>query len=292
MPLRALARVDLASIERNCSRLARLAAPAALCAVVKADGYGHGAGPAARAARAGGATWLAVATALEAAELRAAGLDGPILVLGALSDSELTVALRARADIVAWRERFAAGVAAHPDAGGTGVHVKLDTGMGRLGTRDADEATRTATVVASAPALRLAGAMTHFATADTDPAFAREQLARFEPWARELASRHDELLLHAANSAATLALPESRLGLVRCGIAVYGWTRSARIPAAMAWSPRSSCAPTSPRSSRSRPGRARATGAASSRRPRPGSAPCRSGTPTACVARSPTTAMC
>jgi alanine racemase len=79
--LRALARVDLAAIERNCARLASVAAPAALCAVVKADGYGHGAVPAARAAQAGGATWLAVATAGEAVGLRAAGIEGPLLVM-------------------------------------------------------------------------------------------------------------------------------------------------------------------------------------------------------------------
>jgi alanine racemase len=220
--LRALARINVAAIERNCAQLARAAAPARLCAVVKADGYGHGAVRAARAAEAGGAAWLAVATAAEAAELRAAGISGPLLVLGALSDEELPVALRAGADVVAWRERFVAALAAHPDAGGTGVHVKLDTGMGRLGTRDPDEASRVAAAAAAAPALRLVGAMTHFATSDDDPAFAREQLARFEPWARALEARHGGLLLHAANSAAALGLPESRLGMVRCGIAIYG----------------------------------------------------------------------
>jgi len=220
--MRALARVDLAAIERNCARLARAAAPARLCAVVKADGYGHGAAQAARAARAGGAAWLAVATAEEAAGLRAAGIDGPLLVMGALTESELALALRARADVVAWREGFAAAVAAHPDGDGAGVHVKLDTGMGRLGTRDAGEAARVAALVAAAPRLRLAGAMTHFATSDDDPAFAREQLARFMPWAEALRAAHGDVLLHAANSAAALAIPESRLEMVRCGIAVYG----------------------------------------------------------------------
>ena len=91
--VRALARVDLGAIERNCARLAAVAAPARLCAVVKAYGYGHGAVPAARAAQAGGAAWLAVATAAEAAELRGAGIDGPLLVMGALADEELAVAL-------------------------------------------------------------------------------------------------------------------------------------------------------------------------------------------------------
>jgi alanine racemase len=221
--VRALARVDVAAIERNCAELARVAAPAALCAVVKADGYGHGAAQAARAAQAGGAPWLAVATAEEAAELRAEGIEGPLLVMGALSEAELTVALRARADVVVWREELVVALAAHPDADGAGVHVKLDTGMGRLGTRDIEEATRTAAAVASAPRLRLAGLMTHFATADDDPAFAREQLAGFLPWAERVRAAHGgDLLLHAANSAATLGIPESRLGLVRCGIAVYG----------------------------------------------------------------------
>jgi alanine racemase len=228
--LRALARIDVGAIERNCARLARVAAPARLCAVVKADGYGHGAAQAARAAQAGGAAWLAVATADEAAGLRAGGIAGPLLVMGALAEEELTAALRARADVVAWREDFVAALAAHPHGGGIGVHVKLDTGMGRLGTRDADEAARTAAAVAAAPGLRLAGAMTHFATSDDDPAFAREQLGRFLPWARELRAAHGELLLHAANSAAALGIPESRLDMVRCGIAIYGMDPFGRDP--------------------------------------------------------------
>jgi alanine racemase len=220
--LRALARVDAGAIERNCARLAAVAAPAALCAVVKADGYGHGAVAAARAALRGGASLIATATAEEAAALRAADIEGPLLVLGALTAEELTVALEARADVVAWREGFVAALAAHGHAAGTGVHVKLDTGMGRLGTRDPDEATRVAEAVAAAPSLRLAGLMTHFATADDDQAFLAEQLAAFTPWADALAARHPGVVRHAANSAATLGAPESRLDLVRCGVAIYG----------------------------------------------------------------------
>jgi alanine racemase len=230
--VRALARVDVAAIERNCARLARVAAPAALCAVVKADGYGHGALAAARAAQAGGAAWLAVATAPEAQELRAGGVEGPLLVMGALSPSELELALAARADVVAWREGFVAEVARRAGTAGAGVHVKLDTGMGRLGTRDPAEATRVAEAVAAARPLRLAGAMTHFATADEeDPAFLREQLAAFAPWAQGLAERHDGVLVHAANSAATLAAPAARLGMVRCGVAIYGLDPFQRDPA-------------------------------------------------------------
>jgi alanine racemase len=233
MPARALARVNLAAIERNCARLRAAAAPAVLCAVVKADGYGHGAAPAALAAQAGGAEWLAVATAEEAAALRLAGIGGPLLVMGALSDTDLPVALAAGADVVAWREGFVTALAARSEARGTGVHVKLDTGMGRLGTRDAEEATRVAAAVAAAPDLRLAGAMTHFATADEDdPAFLRAQLAAFEPWARALAAEHPGLLVHAANSAAALGEPAARFGMVRCGIAVYGLDPFHRDPAA------------------------------------------------------------
>jgi len=213
--VRALARVDLGAIERNVARLASVAAPAAMCAVVKGDGYGHGMVPAARAAQAGGASWLAVATAEEARGLRDAGIEGAVLVMGALSPEELEVALAARADVVAWREGFVAALPA-----GTRVHVKLDSGMGRLGTRDPEEAARVAR--AAAERHELVGAMTHFATADDDPAFVAEQLAVFTPWAEAMRAEHPGLIVHAANSAATLREPASRFDLVRCGIAIYG----------------------------------------------------------------------
>jgi alanine racemase len=216
---RAVALVNLAAIERNVARLAATArGGAAVCAVVKADGYGHGAVPCARAALAGGATWVAVATAGEAAALRAAGLRGRLLVLGALTEDELAIALDADADVVAWREAFVAAIG-RPAR----VHVKLDTGMGRLGTRDADEATRVAEAVAAAAHLELAGAMTHFATADEPgDAFMPAQLERFTAWALPLRERHPGLLLHAANSAATLRDPASHFDLVRAGVAIYG----------------------------------------------------------------------
>jgi alanine racemase len=217
--VRALARVDLGAIERNCARLAAVAAPARLCAVVKAGGYGHGAVPAARAAQAGGAAWLAVATAGEAAELRAAGVEGPLLVMGALSDEEIAVAVGAGADVVAWREEFVAKLGAD-----VRIHVKLDTGMGRLGTRDPGEATR----VAQAAGPRLAGLMTHFATADEDDqGFVDEQLQAFRSWI----GRHPAPLVHAANSAAALRRPDARFDMVRCGIAVYGMDPYHRDPA-------------------------------------------------------------
>jgi alanine racemase len=231
-PVRALARVNLAAIERNVARLCgELGAGTRLCAVVKADGYGHGAVPAARAALAGGASWLAVATAEEARALRAAGIDAvPVLVVGALAPAELDVALAARADVVAWREGFVAAVAVR---GGGRVHVKLDTGMGRLGTRDPAEALRVCAAAAATPGVELVGAMTHFATADErGDAFFGEQLARFTAWLGDVRAAHAGIVAHAANSAAVLRERAAHLDLVRPGVAIYGLDPFGEHPAA------------------------------------------------------------
>jgi alanine racemase len=219
--VRAVARVNLAAIERNAERMRReLTDGVAVCAAVKADGYGHGLVPAARAALAGGATWLAVAAADEAAALRTEGIDVPILVMGVLTPVELDIALEAGADVVAWSERFVDAVSAR---GGGAVHVKLDTGMGRLGTRDPEQATRTATAAAVADNVRLAGAMTHFATADErGNGFFDEQLERFVAWVQPLRHEHPHITVHAANSAATLRDPAAHFDMVRLGISIYG----------------------------------------------------------------------
>jgi alanine racemase len=224
--LRAVAEVNLAAIERNTARLCQRVGPnVRLCAVVKADGYGHGAVPAAAAALRGGASLLAVATAAEAGELRRAGFEQPILVLGAISDEELSVAVAAAAELTAWDLRFVerlralAGQAPSP----IGIHVKLDTGLGRLGTRDVDQALAVVRAVVHAPELRLAGVMTHFATADGDLDFAARQLELFGPFeaeARALATT--DITAHAANSAAILRVPGSHFDMVRAGIALYG----------------------------------------------------------------------
>lgn len=224
-PSRALARVNLAAIERNCALLrSRVGDGVALCAVVKSNGYGHGAVAVARAAQAGGARWLAVAAAREAAELRAGGIDGPLLVLGALTAEELTIALDADADVVAWSEacvqRLRAQAAVREIA--PRVHLKLDVGMGRLGTRDAEELLRVGGLVVATPGLTLAGAMTHFPCADEDAELTRGELAAFTAFGARLRELAPGVLLHAANSAAALALPDARLDMVRCGIAVYG----------------------------------------------------------------------
>jgi alanine racemase len=218
VPERALARVDLGAIERNCAHLkSLLTGGAELCAVVKADGYGHGAVPAARAALAGGAGRLAVATAPEAAELREAGIDGSLLVMGALTRADLEVALAAGADVVAWTREFAEAAAGR----GGRVHVKLDSGMGRLGTADPAEARELAGLVAGHD--RLAGLMTHFATADeTGDDYFPAQLERFRAFVDEVRGIHPGVVVHAANSPATYRDPAAHFDMVRCGVAIYG----------------------------------------------------------------------
>jgi alanine racemase len=204
---RALARIDLGAIERNCSHLRSLLGDGTrLCAVVKADGYGHGAVWAAKAALAGGASWLAVATAGEAEDLRRHGIAERILVMGALTREELGLARELDADVVAWT----------PDVSGARVHVKLDTGMGRLGTKDRE-------LARSLLRDEVVGLMTHFATADEpgDDHFPL-QLERFTEFVEEVGSERPDLIVHAANSAATYRDPDAHFDMVRCGIAIYG----------------------------------------------------------------------
>jgi alanine racemase len=221
-----LARVDLAAIERNCGRLrSLLRGRTALCAVVKADGYGHGAVPCARSALKAGAAWIAVVTAREATTLRAGGIAGRVLVLGAMTSSELAWAVDARADVVGWTPEFVAAAAARAQAVGVrvGVHVKFDSGMGRLGIKDPAEALYLADVIACTPGVELVGLMTHFATADElGDAYFPAQLERFAQVAGELKAAHPGLLVHAANSAATFRDPAAHFDVVRCGVAIYG----------------------------------------------------------------------
>jgi alanine racemase len=226
--LRALARINLAASERNAARLcARLAGTAALCAVVKARASGHGAAPVARAALAGGARSLAVATANEAAELREQGIARkiPVLVLGAVSQQELATALGAGGELVAWDPAFVEAVARAARRlaieAPVQMHVKYDTGLGRLGTRDLRQALAVAERIASADELVLRGAMTHTATADGDREFLAAQLATFAPFVERI-RRIAPVVAHAANSAATLAEPASHFDMVRCGIALHG----------------------------------------------------------------------
>jgi alanine racemase len=234
--VRALAVIDVGAIKRNCERLrGALTGGAELCAVVKADGYGHGAVAAARAALAGGATRLAVAAASEAAELREHLPDAPILVMGALTPAELDVALDAGAELAVWREGFRELVAQRAAARGARprIHLKLDSGMGRLGTPDAEELAALAAATAADERVELAALWTHFATADEDDTgFLHEQLRRFTEVAGQVRAAHPGLALHAANSAATLREPATHLDMVRCGVAIYGLDPFGADPAA------------------------------------------------------------
>ena len=224
------AEIDLDAITANARALARLAAPAHLCAVVKAFGYGHGPVDVAKAAQAGGAACLGVALVEEGRNLRAAGIGGPIIVLSEPPAPAMTEVVSYGLSPVLYTDVgvAAAGAAALGSArpGRLDVHVKVDTGMHRVGASPA-EAVALALAVSAHPRLRLAGLMTHFAVADEVDedgiTYTKGQLATFLAVVDEVAAAGVRIpLLHAANSAATLLHPESRLDLVRCGIALYG----------------------------------------------------------------------
>ena len=264
-----LIRVRPAAIEANAARLAALASDAAFCAVVKAGGYGHGAVTAAAAARAGGASWLAVATAAEAAELAAAiGGNPPVLVLSELDPDDaaqaaaelpgqvrLTVATPAGVEALTARRgpanpspeaelpvgsRDPAGArpeaelpTARPDSKvrqPRRVHLKIDTGMHRMGADPGDLAPVADAMAqaAAAGAVRLEGVWTHLAVADDlADEFTAVQLTRFEAALAELdrlgaLDAAAPVLTHAANSAGLLAHPRSHREMVRAGIALYG----------------------------------------------------------------------
>jgi alanine racemase len=212
-------------VERNCRTLKdRVGEGTELCAVVKANGYGHGAAVCAAAALRGGATRLAVAAASEAEELRQHFADVPILVMGAMTEDELGEALAAGAEVAVWRSGFRELCSRlAPEGRRTKVHVKLDSGMGRLGERDPSALLDVARKVADDPHLELAGVWTHFATADEDEdSFLAEQLAAFLPVADQVKTLAPRVTAHAANSAATLRDPATHLDMVRCGVAIYG----------------------------------------------------------------------
>ena len=223
---RAVARIDLGAVERNCARLkATLSEGAELCAVVKADGYGHGADACASAALAGGATRLAVATAAEAAQIGRRFPQIPLLTMGALTPDDLDDVLAAGAEVALWREGFRQVVSARGRAQGrpVRVHVKHDSGMGRLGNPDPVEVMALARSCAEDPSLDLAGVWTHFATADEPSSrFFDAQLERFAAVAEAVRAEFPTVTVHAANSAAVFRDPRAHFDMARCGVAVYG----------------------------------------------------------------------
>lgn len=225
---RAVARIDLAAVERNCARLkAELREGAELCAVVKADGYGHGAEACAEAALAGGASRLAVATGTEAAQIGRRFPQVPLLTMGALTPDDLDAALDGGSEVAIWHEDFRAVAAARARAQGrpARVHLKLDSGMGRLGNPDPAAVLALARACAADPDLDLAGVWTHFATADepgSDDGYFDRQLDGFAAAVAAVKAEFPSVIAHAANSAAVFRDPGSHFDMARCGVAVYG----------------------------------------------------------------------
>ncbi len=223
---RAVAHIDLAAIEHNVELLSsRLTGGAELCAVVKADGYGHGIEQTARAAVAGGATRLAVVTVEEASRVAGLGLGVPLIVLAPLAEPDLPAAVETGAELTAWSPAQVEAIARAGEMLGreVRVHVKLDTGMGRFGAREADEALAAIEAASETSGVDAIAVWTHFATADEhgDDYFPK-QLAKFREFVDAARARKPELLAHAANSAALLREPESHFDFARAGIAVYG----------------------------------------------------------------------
>ncbi|MBI4734607.1 MAG: alanine racemase [candidate division NC10 bacterium] len=219
--------IDLAAIAANVGLACRLAGPGTqVMAVVKGDAYGHGAVPVAKAALAAGATWLGVAIPEEAVPLREAGIACGMLVLGPVAPDQADLVAAHDLDQCVSDQGQAEALDRAARARGRvlGLHLKVDTGMGRVGLRP-HEIRGVAEKIRSLPSVRLAGLMTHFAEAEAeDPRFAGEQLARFAEAARDLAAAGIPApLRHAANSAALLFLPAARLDLVRPGIMLYGY---------------------------------------------------------------------
>ena len=195
--LRSEITIDLGAIRHNARRLLEALEGAELWAVVKANGYGHGATDVARAALEAGASALCVVTVPEAVELRRELPEARIIVM--CPTDEVAEARESRLELVI----SVAGEIAE----GVPVHLKLDTGMGRWGLAELPQ-----------PPANVVGLMSHLATADSDPAFAQQQIERF----REATEPYSQLTRHIANSAAALRLPEARFDAARCGIALYG----------------------------------------------------------------------
>lgn len=223
---RAVATVDLEAVRRNVAGLReRLATGSSLMAVVKANGYGHGAVPVARACLDAGAAALGVATVDEARELRDAGLGARLIVLGPLAGADLPAVFETGAEVLVWSLPFLKNLVLSGHERGADpvrVHVKLDTGMHRLGVLPA-KLPELLDALETEPEVALAGLMTHFATADEpDEDFFHFQLRAFEEAVQVVLRTGVKVQFHCANSAAAIRFPQSHFDMVRCGIAVYG----------------------------------------------------------------------
>ena len=213
--------VDPGAISHNVGLVKDLVGPStAVMAIVKANGYGHGAVQVAQAALAGGATWLGVSSVAEGVELRQAGITAPILNLGYSPPAAISAAIAARLSLTVYDQVSLEALRRSGSA--AGVHVKVNTGMHRLGA-PADDAVRLVRELRKSPKLRLEGFWTHFASAEADPDFTRQQLdAYLEARAQIEKEGASGFISHAANSAGLLRFPEARLDMVRAGLIIYG----------------------------------------------------------------------
>ncbi len=232
--------IDLSAIANNTRQVQALVGPQVrILASLKADAYGHGAVKVARTVLHNGASMVGVATVSEATPLRDAGIQAPILVFGYVPLWQMREAVRLGLTITLYSLETASALSRAALALGktVNVHVKVDTGMGRLGVRaeQLDEIVMLVREILALPALRLEGIFTHFAMADTlDLTHAHMQLARFQAVLQTLETQGlRPPLVHSANSAAMLSLPEARFDMVRPGIALYGLEPSdeVRLPA-------------------------------------------------------------
>jgi alanine racemase len=236
----AWAEIDLAAVAHNASVLARLVAPADLCAVVKAHGYGHGGPAVARAAVAGGARSLAVALVDEGVELRQHGVTAPVLLLSECGSDAVDTALAYGLTPTVYSGEAIEAFAASARAAGrpVAVHVKVDTGMHRVGADPADLQTIAAAVVRE-PLLHLEGIWTHLPVADgeqtDDRAYTEGQLDLFDRLVAGLAAVGIEApVLHVANTAGAIAFTRSRHDMVRCGLGLYGYLPGPAVQSAFA----------------------------------------------------------
>ena len=217
--------VDLNAIEHNVRQIGRVIGDAELCAVVKADAYGHGDIPVAEAAIRGGAGWLAVALVEEGLRLREADIDVPILVLSEPSPSDVLPMVAHGLTPTAYRAEFVGELASAAESAATlpyPVHVKLDTGMHRVGAPPV-EAFEVARMINDDDRLTLQGVFTHFAVADEDTDYTEQQNGLLMDFVEALeAEGIRPKVLHAANTAAAFDLPETRHDLCRVGLGIYG----------------------------------------------------------------------
>jgi alanine racemase len=227
-PQTASADVDLDAVRANVSALASLVAPAAVMVVVKADGYGHGLVPCARAARSAGAEWLGVATPAEALALRESGDTGPVLAWLYGIDEDLTPLVAAGVDVsISTTEQLSHLVAAAATTEQAArVHLKIDTGLSRNGASASqwDPLCAAAAEAEEAGALEVVAIWSHLAAADEPghPSVALQVAAFDDAYARARVAGLEPRLRHLANSAGALVVPEARYDLVRVGIASYG----------------------------------------------------------------------